>query len=76
MLESERYSLFGSNSMIEIIPTFFKTYELADETICQERKGICEKCDHLQMLGTCAICHCMMFVKTKFIEAKCPIGKW
>ena len=61
---------------MDYIPTFFRTYKLCSEEIVNQRKNICESCEHLNSLNQCEICHCFMFVKNKFEECKCPIGKW
>ena len=43
----------------------------------QERLDICKKCDLFQKdTGLCKKCLCVMKLKTKLKNAKCPIGKW
>jgi hypothetical protein len=43
----------------------------------KERYSICENCENFnKTIKTCKICHCFMFVKTKFNDASCPKGKW
>lgn len=75
MLESVRYSLFRVLKM-NTIPTFFKTFALADKKIKEHRIQVCRKCENLNSLEQCDVCHCFMPVKAKFIETKCPLGKW
>ena len=58
------------------IPTYFKTYALCSNEIRLKREEICKNCEHLNTLNQCSVCHCFMFIKNKFEECKCPIGKW
>lgn len=62
--------------MQHIIPTFFKTYALSNEKTRVERRKMCAECVHLNKLDICEVCHCAMFLKIKFDEARCPLGKW
>lgn len=61
---------------MEYIQTHFRTYALCSKETRAEREKLCNECDYLNNLNQCNICHCFMFVKNKFEEAKCPIGKW
>ena len=42
-----------------------------------ERLQKCFQCEHIILLtSTCKKCSCFMYVKTKFKNSKCPLGKW
>ena len=60
---------------MDIIPTFLLTYELVDSETLESRNAICRSCNELQE-ETCKVCHCKVFAKNEFAEAKCPLGKW
>jgi hypothetical protein len=60
---------------MDYIPTFLITYELVDDETLETRNNICKGCEHFDN-EICNVCHCKIFSKHKFIEAKCPIGKW
>jgi hypothetical protein len=55
-----------------------KYEEFKAQGIQQQREAICQACPYYrQFVGTwCAKCGCNMFLKTRIMEAKCPIGKW
>ncbi len=44
------------------------------------RLSICAACEHAvvrPLVGIqCAVCHCVMAVKTRIASASCPVGKW
>ena len=41
------------------------------------RYNICKNCAQFRKITRqCKICDCLMFIKTKFETANCPIGKW
>ena len=42
-----------------------KSYRDKIKVEAKRRMDICEKCEHLQPLGTCGLCGCVMKVKTK-----------
>ena len=50
---------------------------ISEEELKAERLKVCEPCEHFEKgLRRCAICHCFMDIKTKFVAAECPINKW
>ena len=63
--------------MSEIIPTFYVTYDKADQSTIDERESICNSCDDfISESSICSICHCSQYKKWTLIESKCPAGKW
>jgi hypothetical protein len=49
---------------------------IADKEIQEKRYEICKVCKHFTALKTCKECGCIMPLKVKLFDAKCPIGKW
>jgi hypothetical protein len=48
-----------------------------DEETAKARMDICETCPSLlKLTHQCKECGCFMKLKTKLIEAVCPLGKW
>ena len=50
----------------------------ASEELQKERMSICGPCEHIimQITKQCNLCGCFMEMKTRLLDAKCPIGKW
>lgn len=49
----------------------------APRKVAKQRLEICESCDRYQAESMqCAICQCIMPVKTTMANMKCPIDKW
>ena len=45
--------------------------------IAEARMAICEACPELITLTKmCGVCKCVMPIKTKLVNAECPIHKW
>ncbi len=45
--------------------------------LSSERLKMCVECEHFKkMIRQCEICGCMLDLKTKLLEADCPIGLW
>ena len=44
--------------------------------LSKERMDICKQCQYLNDLKICKKCKCVMPLKVKLIQAKCPIGRW
>ena len=43
----------------------------------EKRYNICKSCEHFfKFSGQCLACLCIMKLKTKLKDAKCPKGKW
>jgi hypothetical protein len=50
---------------------------LKEKEIAQNRYDQCKKCDSFnKILFFCEKCGCIMKVKVKLKDAKCPLGKW
>ena len=54
--------------------TNFKILE--NEKIKDQRKKICQSCEHFTKLTICEQCGCLMPLKWQFEFAKCPLNKW
>ena len=52
-----------------------KSVSLATKIVIETRQGLCESCDFAKY-GICKKCGCVIKMKTQFVNAKCPIGKW
>ena len=49
----------------------------SEEEIVKSRLEICKTCEYFRpKTETCKKCGCFMKLKTKLLNAKCPIGKW
>jgi hypothetical protein len=50
---------------------------LADGELARERIKMCEQCiQYRKHIRTCNMCGCLLDIKTKFLEATCPIDLW
>lgn len=50
---------------------------LSPEELAAERIKVCEECPHFKKLARqCELCSCFMDLKTKILEAQCPINTW
>lgn len=49
---------------------------VAPGTVAEERLSICSTCEHLSASKTCDLCGCLMSLKVKMSNMKCPIDKW
>lgn len=50
---------------------------LAEGELAQERIKMCQECMHFRRLAhQCDLCGCFLDLKTKLLEATCPINKW
>ena len=61
-----------------VLPTDLldKSNHTTDET-ASTRMQICEQCPSLiKLTNQCKECGCVMTLKVKLKEAKCPLGKW
>jgi hypothetical protein len=55
----------------------FNKENYTEEELAKARMDICLECDRLiQITKQCRECGCMMPLKVKLTNAKCPIGKW
>jgi hypothetical protein len=49
----------------------------ASEELQSERMETCLGCENLlKLTKQCNKCGCFMELKTRLLDAKCPIGKW
>ena len=49
----------------------------ADTGTYKHRLSTCKACEHLdKTLWQCRECKCLVFVKTRLINARCPLGYW
>ena len=49
---------------------------LASLDLQNERWAHCKTCEFLAKHNRCTKCGCIMHIKVKLEEAKCPAGKW
>jgi hypothetical protein len=50
---------------------------MSSDEISSERLKVCEACPHMKKLARqCELCGCFLDLKTKLLEAECPINKW
>jgi len=42
----------------------------------RRRYSMCEECEHFMKTKQCSECGCFMPLKTRLLNAKCPVGKW
>ena len=55
----------------------FKKKNHVDKEISDKRMLECYSCDQLiPITNQCKTCLCFMNLKTKIINASCPLGKW
>jgi hypothetical protein len=51
--------------------------ERASDDVASRRLNICSDCDRfIHLTKQCKECGCLMSMKTRLAEAKCPLGKW
>jgi hypothetical protein len=50
---------------------------ISPEELAEERIKLCEECPHFKaLLRQCDLCGCFLDLKTKLLNARCPINKW
>ena len=50
---------------------------LSEAELARERLKVCQECPSFKKLTRqCALCSCFMDLKTKLLDASCPIAKW
>ena len=53
------------------------TTEFADEDLEKSRYSICQDCpEFIKLTSQCKQCGCIMKVKVKLRNARCPLAKW
>lgn len=63
------------NKMVEQVKSI-KGIKLADENVYNSRIEICGECDKLEYGSTCMACGCVMQVRARLSDGKCPQKKW
>ena len=54
-----------------------KIADVADDELAERRMEICRACPfYVALTHQCRKCGCIMNLKTKIRDAKCPEGKW
>ncbi len=53
-----------------------KGVRLADENLFLKRFDVCSLCDKLMYGSTCAVCGCVMQVRARLSDGRCPEKKW
>ena len=54
-----------------------QVFEKSSQKLREDRLKVCSECPRLfKPTFTCKECGCFMKIKTKFKQAKCPLGKW
>lgn len=54
-----------------------KIADVADDKLADQRLNICKECPfYISLTHQCKKCGCIMNLKTKLKDAKCPVGKW
>jgi hypothetical protein len=56
--------------------TAMKGIRLADEELYGARFGICSQCEYFMYGSTCAQCGCVMQVRARLSDGRCPKKKW
>ncbi len=56
--------------------THMKGIRLADKTTYDSRFLCCKSCDNFMYGSTCAVCGCVMQVRARLADGKCPQKKW
>jgi hypothetical protein len=56
---------------------FNKNLNNVPEEDFHARMAICKKCEFfIKKTSQCSKCGCFMSLKTKLVNASCPVGKW
>jgi hypothetical protein len=51
--------------------------QLSEKELSDERMKVCVECPSFRKLTRqCALCGCFLELKTKILQAECPIGRW
>jgi hypothetical protein len=56
--------------------TGMKGIRLVSEEIYGSRFEICKECDRFVYGSTCSVCGCVMQVRARLADGKCPQKKW
>lgn len=55
--------------------TSMKGIRLVDNDIYEKRIAICQDCEKFEYGSTCTLCGCVMQVRARLFEGKCPYPK-
>lgn len=65
------------NGGVSPLDLFNKNSDKAPKDLAEARFSTCESCEKfLKLTKQCLECGCLMNLKTRLVEAKCPLGKW
>ncbi len=56
--------------------TAMKGIRLADAAEYERRFGICAECEHFLYGSTCGVCGCVMQVRARLSDGRCPKKYW
>ena len=56
--------------------TSMKGIRLASDAEYTHRFNVCAECESLMYGSTCAVCGCVMQVRSRLADGKCPKKKW
>lgn len=56
--------------------TSMKGVRLADDDVFTHRFNICRSCEKLEYGSTCMSCGCVMQVRARLADGKCPLKLW
>ncbi len=63
------------NKAVEQV-TRMKGVRLASEEEFKNRFAVCAECEKLEYGSTCMLCGCIMQVRARLADGKCPAKKW
>ena len=63
------------NKMVEQV-TAMKGVRLVDEAVYESRIFACGECEKFEYGSTCMLCGCIMQVRARLADGKCPAKKW
>ncbi len=56
--------------------TGMKGVQLADEAVYEKRFSVCTECEGFMYGSTCSYCGCVMQVRARLSDGRCPKKKW
>ena len=76
IIEADYFAENNDSLDLRKVPQSIKNNLIHDENVLKMRWDICLGCEFFKDSGRCSKCGCFMKVKTQFIHASCPVGKW
>ncbi|MAH48352.1 hypothetical protein CMI37_21180 [Candidatus Pacearchaeota archaeon] len=73
--EADEYVEKNENIDLRSIPRRIKNIILHDQDIIDQRRTLCNDCEHRLGLN-CKKCGCFIAAKTRVAITSCPVGKW